>query len=127
MNIAIIVAGGKGQRMKQEVPKQFLNVNDKPVIVYTLEAFQKHPGIDEIGVVCLDGWDNILWAYAKQYNITKLQWIVPAGETGRKSIHNGITKSVATCLKHFCRWEGKNDSFFKLGVGCGEIHFTDLR
>lgn len=93
MNIAIIIAGGKGQRMKQEVPKQFLNVNDKPVIVYTLEAFQKHPGIDEIGVVCLDGWDNILRAYAKQYHISKLQWTVPAGETGQHSIRNGIMEA----------------------------------
>ncbi len=93
MNIAIIIAGGRGQRMKQEIPKQFLNVNDKPVIVYTLEAFEKHPSIDEIGVVCLEGWDNILMAYAKQYKITKLKWIVPAGETGQMSIYNGITEA----------------------------------
>lgn len=93
MNIAIIIAGGRGQRMKQEIPKQFLNVNDKPVIVYTLEAFEKHPSIDEIGVVCLEGWDNILMAYAKQYKITKLKWIVPAGETGQMSIYNGIMEA----------------------------------
>lgn len=93
MNIAIIIAGGRGQRMKQEIPKQFLNVNDKPVIVYTLEAFEKHPSIDEIGVVCLEGWDNILMAYAKQYKITKLKWIVLAGETGQMSIYNGIAEA----------------------------------
>ncbi len=93
MNIAIIIAGGRGQRMKQEIPKQFLNVNDKPVIVYTLEAFEKHPSIDEIGVVCLEGWDNILMAYAKQYKITKLKWIVLAGETGQMSIYNGIMEA----------------------------------
>lgn len=93
MNIAIIIAGGRGQRMKQEIPKQFLNVNDKPVIVYTLEAFEKHPSIDEIGVVCLEGWDNILMAYAKQYKITKLKWIVLAGETGQMSIYNGIVEA----------------------------------
>ena len=56
MNIGVIIAGGSGQRMHQEIPKQFMNVNDKPVIVYTLEAFERHPDIDEIGVVCLDGW-----------------------------------------------------------------------
>lgn len=93
MNIAVIIAGGRGQRMKQDIPKQFLNVNDKPVIIYTLEAFQKHPGIDEIGVVCLEGWDNILTAYAKQYNITKLKWIVPSGETGQQSIYNGVMEA----------------------------------
>lgn len=66
MNIALIIAGGSGHRMKQEIPKQFLNVNDKPIIIYTLEAFQSHPDIDEIGVVCIDGWHEILRAYARQ-------------------------------------------------------------
>ena len=53
MNIALLIAGGSGQRMNQDIPKQFINVNDKPVIVYTLEAFQRHPNIDAIGVGCL--------------------------------------------------------------------------
>ena len=73
MNIAMIIAGGSGQRMSQDIPKQFINVYDKPVIVYTLEAFQKHPNIDAIEVVCLEGWKEILKAYAKQFNITKLK------------------------------------------------------
>lgn len=90
MNIALIIAGGSGHRMNQEIPKQFLNVNDKPVIIYTLEAFQQHPDIDEIGVVCLDGWHNILMAYARQYQITKLKWMVPGGENGQASIRNGV-------------------------------------
>ena len=76
MNIALIIAGGKGQRMQQEIPKQFLNVNDKPVMIYTLEAFQSHPDIDRIGVVCVDGWHDILRAYARQYRIDKLEWVV---------------------------------------------------
>lgn len=59
MNIALIIAGGSGQRMKQEIPKQFINVNDKPVVIYTLEAFQNHPNIDEIGVVCIEGWMQV--------------------------------------------------------------------
>ena len=90
MNIAIIIAGGSGHRMKQEIPKQFLNVNDKPVIVYTLTAFQTHPDIDEIGVVCINGWHEILAAYARQYKIDKLAWIVPGGDTGQASIRNGV-------------------------------------
>lgn len=90
MNIAIIIAGGSGQRMKQEIPKQFLNVNDKPVIIYTLTAFQTHPDIDEIGVVCIEGWHDILAAYARQYKIDKLKWIVPGGENGQSSIRNGV-------------------------------------
>jgi 2-C-methyl-D-erythritol 4-phosphate cytidylyltransferase len=90
MNIGLIIAGGKGQRMLQEIPKQFLNVNDKPVIIYTLEAFQSHPDIDTIGVVCVDGWHDILKAYARQYKISKLEWVVSGGENGQSSIRNGL-------------------------------------
>ena len=57
-NIALIIAGGVGARMGQDIPKQFINVNDKPVIVYTLEAFQRHPMVDGIEVVCLDEWQG---------------------------------------------------------------------
>lgn len=90
MNIALIIAGGVGQRTNQDIPKQFINVNDKPVIVYTLEAFQNHKDIDAIEVVCLDGWHDILSAYAKQFNITKLHKIVSGGENGQASIRNGV-------------------------------------
>lgn len=89
-NIAVIIAGGSGHRMGQDIPKQFINVYDKPVLIYTLEGFQKHPQIDAIEVVCIDGWHDVLRAYAKQFNITKLQWIVSGGETGQESIRNGV-------------------------------------
>ena len=88
--IAILIAGGSGSRMGQDIPKQFINVYDKPVLLYTLEGFQKHPMIDAIEVVCLDGWHDILRAYAKQFGITKLQWIVSGGSTGQESIRNGV-------------------------------------
>ena len=90
MNIAIIIAGGSGQRMQQDIPKQFLNVNDKPVIIYTLESFQRHPQISGIVVVCLRGWEDVLTAYAKQFNIDKLKWIVQGGDTVQESIRNGV-------------------------------------
>jgi len=90
MNIAIIIAGGVGTRMGQDLPKQFINVYDKPVLIYTLESFQKHPQIDAIELVCIDGWHDIVWAYAKQFNITKLKWIVSGGTTGQESIRNGV-------------------------------------
>jgi len=90
MNIALIIAGGSGQRMHQSIPKQYININDKPVIIYTLEAFQKHPDIDAIQVVNLNGWDNILKAYAKQFNISKLIGITAGGLTGMESIKNGL-------------------------------------
>ena len=89
-NIALIVAGGVGHRMGQEIPKQFLNVNDKPVIIYTLEAFQNHPSIDAIEVVCVEDWETILRAYCKQYHITKIENIVKGGINGQDSIRNGI-------------------------------------
>lgn len=89
-NIAIIIAGGSGHRMGQDIPKQFINVYDKPILLYTLEGFQKHPQIDAIEVVCIDGWHDVLRAYAKQFNITKLKWIVSGGSTGQESIRNGV-------------------------------------
>ncbi len=89
-NIAIIIAGGVGKRMGQSIPKQFININDKPVLVYTLESFQKHPQIDAIELVCLDGWQNVARAYAEQYGISKLKWIVTGGESGQESIRNGV-------------------------------------
>lgn len=90
MNIAIIIAGGSGHRMGQDIPKQFINVYDKPVIIYTLEGFQRHPQIDAIEVVCIDGWHEVLWAYAHQFNISKLKWVVSGGNTGQESIRNGV-------------------------------------
>lgn len=89
-NIALIIAGGSGQRMQQDIPKQFINVYDKPVIVYTLEAFQQHPEIDSIAVVCIQGWEPMLWAYANQFGITKLKYVIPGGENGQSSIRNGV-------------------------------------
>lgn len=89
-NIALIIAGGAGARMHQDIPKQFLTVNEKPVIVYTMEAFQKHADIDSIAVVCIAGWEQVLQAYAKQFNITKLEYIIPGGENGQASIRNGV-------------------------------------
>jgi 2-C-methyl-D-erythritol 4-phosphate cytidylyltransferase len=90
MNIALIIAGGTGKRTQHEIPKQFINVYDKPILIYTLESFQIHPDIDAIEVVCLSGWQEILSAYSRQYNITKLKWIVDGGETGQESIRNGV-------------------------------------
>lgn len=92
--IAIIIAGGSGKRMGQDIPKQFINVGEKPIIVYTLEAFQKHPSIDNIIVVCIDGWHDILTAYAKQFNITKLCSIVSGGSCGQESIKNGLDEAA---------------------------------
>lgn len=90
MHIAIVIAAGSGHRMGQDIPKQFINVFDKPILIYTLEGFQNHPMVDAIEVVCLEGWESMVWAYAKQFGIDKLKWIVKGGNTGQESIRNGV-------------------------------------
>ena len=90
MTTAIIIAGGSGQRMGMNIPKQFINVYDKPVLVYTLESFQRHPQIDAIELVCIEGWHDTVWAYAKEFRIDKLKWIVSGGSTVQESIRNGV-------------------------------------
>lgn len=97
MNIALIIAGGSGSRMGQDIPKQFINVYDKPVLFYTLAGFQEHPMIDAIEVVCIDGWHEVLWAYAKQFNIDKLRWVISGGTTGQESIRNGVYNLEDKC------------------------------
>lgn len=99
MNVAVVIAGGSGSRMGQDIPKQFINVYDKPIIIYTLEGFQKHPQIDAIELVCIDGWQDIVWAYSKQFNIDKLKWIVKGGGTGQESIRNGVYNLEGICSK----------------------------
>ena len=90
MNIALLIAGGSGNRMGQDIPKQFMHVDGAPIIIHTMLCFQRHPDIDAISVVCLKGWETVLQSYANQFNITKLKWIFPGGDTGMESIHNGI-------------------------------------
>lgn len=97
MNVAVILAGGCGKRTRQDVPKQFLNVNEKPIIIYTLEAFEKHPYIDAIIVSCLEGWDEILWAYAREFKITKLRWVVTGGSNVQESTKNAIERLKDIC------------------------------
>lgn len=90
MVVALLTAAGTGTRMGQDIPKQFMHVDNKPVIIHTMEAFQNHPNIDAIIVVTLSAWIDVLKAYAAQFNITKLRWVVPGGETGQESICNGL-------------------------------------
>ena len=97
MNIALILAGGYGSRTEQDIPKQFINVYDKPLIIYTLENFERHPEIDGIAVVCLEGWHEVLRAYARQYKITKLKWIVSGGNDGQESTGKGVEALKDVC------------------------------
>ena len=90
MNYALIIAGGAGNRMGQDIPKQFMHVDNCPIIIHTMLAFQRHPDINGIAVVCLAGWETVLQSNANQFNIDKLKWIFPGGSNGQESIHNGI-------------------------------------
>ena len=90
MNIALILSGGKGERMGEDIPKQFLKVNDCPIIVYTLLKMQNHPKIDKIQAVCVAGFENTLLNYAKQYDISKLNKVVTGGKTRYESTRIGM-------------------------------------
>ena len=89
-NIALIIAGGSGNRMGQDIPKQFMHLDGAPIIIHTMQCFQQHPDIGAIAVVCLKGWETVLQSYANQFNVTKLKWIFEGGKSGFDSIHNGI-------------------------------------
>lgn len=90
-NVALIFAGGSGKRMNTvSRPKQFLELNGKPVIIYTLELFDNHPDIDGIVVVCIEDWIPFLVKQLKKFEINKVVRIVPGGKTGQDSIFNGI-------------------------------------
>lgn len=86
MNIALVTAAGVGSRMNCHIPKQFLTVNDKPIVLYTLEALQNNPNIDSIVVACLSGWEKVLETYVKHHQLDKVRQIVEGGETGQESI-----------------------------------------
>ena len=79
MNTVVLLAGGMGSRMGQDIPKQFIHVNNIPVIIYTMLALEKHPEVDAIQAVCIKGWEVVLSGYAEQFNITKLRGIVSGG------------------------------------------------
>lgn len=89
-NAVIILAGGKSGRNNQNIPSQFINVHDKPLLVYSLEVYQAHPAVDDIYIVCLKGWEDIVRAYARQYRITKLRGLIPGGVSGIASLKNGV-------------------------------------
>ena len=90
-NVAVIFAGGAGKRMNTvSRPKQFLELQGKPIIVYTLELFDTHPEVDAIVVACIASWIPFLQKQIKKFEITKVVEIVPGGDTGQESIYNGL-------------------------------------
>ncbi|MBQ3231450.1 MAG: 2-C-methyl-D-erythritol 4-phosphate cytidylyltransferase [Clostridia bacterium] len=92
MNIALIFAGGTGSRINSRTrPKQFLELNGKPIIIHTLEYFEEAESIDAICVVCLEGWIAYFNDLVKKFNLRKIRWVVPGGETGQDSIFKGLS------------------------------------
>ena len=90
MNYVIIIAGGVGSRLGAPIPKQFVEVLGKPVIVYTMEHFQNHPEIDAVELVCVDGYQEHLKSIVEKYGITKVIKIVRGGSEYERSIMNGV-------------------------------------
>lgn len=91
MNVALIFAGGTGQRMNSKtLPKQFLELYGKPIIIYTLEYFEKHKNIDEIVVVCIEPWIDFLQSLLEKFAIKKVRSVIPGGSTGQESIYLGL-------------------------------------
>lgn len=90
MNVPIILAGGVGSRLGANRPKQFIEILGKPILVYTIEIFQNHPEIDAIEVVCVESHIDYLKELVKQYNLTKVKWIVAGGKEFQNSLMNGI-------------------------------------
>ena len=91
-NVVIVLAGGRSGMHQQSVPNQFVSVQGKPIIVHCMDAYQMHPSIDDIYVVCLKGWENIVKAYANQYGITKLRRLIHAGNSGMESLKNALDR-----------------------------------
>ena len=98
MNTALIFAGGAGRRMHSAgKPKQFLELHGKPIIIHTLEHFDRHPEIDAIAVVCIAGWVDYLKELLVRFHIKKVRWIVPGGETSQESTRAGLGILEANC------------------------------
>lgn len=98
MNTALIFAGGAGRRMHSAgKPKQFLELHGKPIIIYTLEHFDRHPEIDAIAVVCIEGWIDYFKDLLDRFRIRKVRWIVPGGATSQDSTRAGLGAIAADC------------------------------
>lgn len=98
MTIALIFAGGTGQRMNSKSkPKQFLELHGKPILMHTLEYFEEHPLIDSICIVCLDSWQKELRKLLRKYDIEKVRWITAGGSTGHDSIYRGLKALQTDC------------------------------
>ena len=112
MTIAVVLAGGTGQRLGEDIPKQFVDVYGKPLIVYSLEIYEKSSHIDAIEVVCVPEYIDKVWEYAKTYNLHKLKWVVPGGISCQESTRNGIFYLESICSDNDLLIFGMSTSIF---------------
>ena len=89
-NYVILLAGGVGKRMNSDIPKQFMLVDGKPIIAYTIERFQKNSQIAGIVIVCIKEWIDYLQELVEKSSFSKVKWIIEGGATGHDSIRNGV-------------------------------------
>ena len=89
-NYVILLAGGVGRRMQTDIPKQFIEFDGKPIIVYTIENFQRNSQIEKIVVVCVKDWIERLKELIEMYSLSKVEWVIEGGSTGHDSIRNGV-------------------------------------
>lgn len=97
MNIGLILAAGLDPGFRMDIPKQFVIVENRPIIVYTLQIFQNHPDIDKIIVSCLPGWQEMVKVYAKQFGISKMAEIVEGGFDAQESSRRGLAWLRGIC------------------------------
>ncbi|MBO4360656.1 MAG: 2-C-methyl-D-erythritol 4-phosphate cytidylyltransferase [Eubacteriaceae bacterium] len=90
MIVGILLAGGIGKRMGADVPKQFLEVNGKPVVSYPLEIMENHPMIDAVEIVCVENYIPEMEEIVRRYGYGKVRWIIPGGSTCQESTRNGL-------------------------------------
>lgn len=90
MNVAVILAGGVGNRLGAGIPKQFVEILGKPILAYTIEPFEKHPDVDAILVVCVKPYMDYIWELKEKYGFNKLTWVTEGGDTFQGSVMNGV-------------------------------------
>ena len=110
MNIALIIAGGTGERMGGTIPKQFIEVNGKPILSYTIGKFQKHKLIDRIAIVCIQGWESYVMDFVSRFQFSKVDTVVKGGNTALESIRNGFQFEIGQ------RYAGPH--LYRIAVGC---------
>lgn len=99
MVTALIFAGGTGNRMNSKSkPKQFLELHGKPIIIHTMEHFERHPEVQDIAVVCLSSWIGELKELINKFNFKKVRWVVEGGKSGQESISNGLQAIYRDCV-----------------------------